>query len=123
MFRDGHILSYDLLKLKFIVVTEDIKKKNRRRLLKLASLGAGSAAVCEPLPKNWSAPLVRMVVLPAHAQTTQTEQEGVEEVTTSPQPEPTTTLCVEIIETPIGPVVVPVPCEEIPANLIAAQRF
>lgn len=50
-------------------------KDSRRRLLKV--LGAsGGVVVAATLPKNWSTPVVESVVLPAHAQTTEPDDES-----------------------------------------------
>lgn len=47
-------------------------KTSRRRLLKALGLGGGTATVSQ-LPSAWSKPIVESVVLPAHAQTTESD--------------------------------------------------
>lgn len=43
---------------------------SRRRLLKAILAGGGAVTTVKALPEKWTAPVMKTVILPAHAQTT-----------------------------------------------------
>lgn len=48
------------------------KNESRRKLLKSIAAGSGAVVVGKSLPESWSKPVVDSVLLPAHAETSQT---------------------------------------------------
>lgn len=59
-------------------MTDNKTEKNtaRRRLLKSVVAGGGVLATGKLLPENWARPVVRSVILPAHAQTSPVSFDG-----------------------------------------------
>lgn len=53
---------------------EKNSKESRRKLLKSLAAGSGVVIAGKSLPASWSRPVVDSVMLPAHAQTSQTPQ-------------------------------------------------
>ncbi len=64
------------------------KKSNdsRRKLLKSIAAGSGAVVAGKSLPESWSKPVINSVVLPVHAETTDDNESGGPEATTTPAP-------------------------------------
>lgn len=75
---------------------------SRRRVLKLGPRMTGAVIMAGRLPGSWLTPAVVAVTLPAHAVTTEVANQGVDEATAP--------ACVELLDTPVGTIVVP--CSE-----------
>ncbi len=55
-------------------MSNKISNSGRRKLFKLMAAGSGMAIAGKSLPENWSKPIVESVLLPAHAETSSSEQ-------------------------------------------------
>jgi len=65
---------YPIMKKKTDTPDADTRDRSRRRLLQLLAVG-GVLAGGKTLPETWVKPVIDEVVLPAHAQMTQAEEE------------------------------------------------
>ncbi len=69
-------------------MSNEKRTNSRRRLLKQLAVGSGTVVVGKSLPENWTKPVVKAVILPTHAVTT--DDSGSEDggQTTPPCPDP-----------------------------------
>ncbi|MCP4000554.1 MAG: hypothetical protein GY727_06575 [Gammaproteobacteria bacterium] len=62
------------------------KNEVRRKLLKSLAAGSGAVVAGKNLPESWSKPVIDSVMLPVHAETTDDNESGGPEVTTTAIP-------------------------------------
>lgn len=80
---------------------------HRRRLLKAIPVVAGATIPVKALPDVWTRPVVNLVIIPAHAVTTDSSDIAMPQATTTSE-------CIELLQTPVG--LIPIPCRNNPAR-------